>query len=97
MGGRPVTISIPPRFSSEPGEAMKVIDAMRKRGHRWLLNADQDGLHLRRVVWVVHDGIKDEKKYTCDKPLGTAKNLEDFAAMVCRAALEEVKAEALAT
>jgi hypothetical protein len=68
---------------------MKVWDHVRKNGARWLLNADTEGFHLRRVACVTFHGEKDEKDYTADKPLGWAKTMEDLARVICEAALSE--------
>lgn len=83
-----------PHWSSDLEAAMRVFDRMRGLGHRWLLNADEEGFHLRRVVWIVHDGDRDEKKYTVDKPLGWAKTLAQLPKVICKAALEEIEEEA---
>lgn len=82
-----------PHYSTQIDDAMKIWDYVRKKFEaRWLLNADTEGFHLRRVVWVTHDGEKDEKKYTVDKPLGWAKKIEDLPKVICEAALREQKA-----
>lgn len=81
-----------PHWSSDVAAAMRVFDRMRELGHRWLLNADEAGFHLRRVVWVVEDGERGEKTYTVDKPLGWAKNLAQLPQVICQAALHEIEA-----
>ena len=78
-----------PHFCTKIQEALKVVDQMRNAGHRWLINIDTEGYHLRRVVWVVHNGERDEKTYTVDRPLGTSKKIEDLARVICQAALNE--------
>lgn len=79
-----------PHYSTQLEAAMEVWDYARKKyGARWLLNADEEGFHLRRVVWVTHDGERDEKTYTADKPLGWAKTIEDLPKVICNAALGE--------
>lgn len=80
-----------PHYSTQIDDAMKVVDHMRKNGHRWLINIDAEGYHLRRVVWVAHDGIKNEKTYTVDKPLGTTKQVEELPRVICEAALKELE------
>jgi hypothetical protein len=81
-----------PRFSTLMADAMEVWDHVRKKyGARWLLNADTEGFHLRRVAWVVFRGEKNEKDYTADKPLGWAKKIEDIPMVICKAALAEQK------
>lgn len=80
-----------PAYISDIGQAMKVFDRMRELGHRWLINADEAGFHLRHVVCVHHDGVKDEKNYTVDRPLGTGKTLREFAKAICEAALTELE------
>lgn len=82
-----------PHFSTDLAEAMKVMDRMRELRHRWLLNMDEGGFHLRRVVCVHQDDIRGEKEYTCDLPLGWAKRLEDLPKVICDAALKEMEAE----
>lgn len=79
-----------PHWSVDLAPALRVFDRMRSLGHRWLLNADQEGFHLRRVAWVAHDGQRDEKTYTVDKPLGSAKTLDELAKLICEAALKEL-------
>jgi Phage ABA sandwich domain len=76
-------------YSTQMEEAMKVVDQMRKSGHRWLINIDTEGYHLRRVVFVAHNGERDEKTYTVDRPLGTTKGIEDLPRVICQAALKE--------
>lgn len=71
-------------------DAMRLFDEMRKKGHRWLLNADDTGFHLRRVVWVRRDLERDEKSYTVDSPLGTAKTLEELPSVIQEAASREL-------
>lgn len=71
-------------------EAMQVFDQMRKQGHRWLLNADDTGFHLRRVVLVKYDMEREEKVYTVDRPLGTAKTLEELPSVIQEAASREL-------
>lgn len=80
-----------PAYSMDIGQAMKVFDRMRELSHRWLLNADDAGFHLRRVVLVKHDLEADEKSYTADKPLGWAKTLADLPKVICEAALRELE------
>lgn len=81
---------IPPAYSSDVGLAMRVLDRMRSLGHRWLVNADENGLHLRRVACVVRDWERDEKRYVADRPLGWSRTLDGFARAVCEAAVREV-------
>jgi hypothetical protein len=81
-----------PYYCTQIEAAMEVWDHVRKKyGARWLLNADEEGFHLRRVVWVVFRGEKNEKDYTADKPLGWAKKIEDLPRVICEAALSEQK------
>ena len=80
-----------PHYSGILEESMKVFDRMRELGHRWLLNADEMGFHLRRVACVTRDLERDEKKYTVDLPLGTAKTLKDLPPVICEAALQSLE------
>lgn len=80
-----------PRFSSDLPSAMLVLDKMRELGHRWLLNIDTEGFHLRRVALVKFDQARDEKSYTCDRPLGWAKTLGELPKIICLAAFQEIK------
>jgi len=79
-----------PFFSTNLAWAMKVWDVLRKKGVRWLLSVDDQGYHLRHVACVRHDMVPDEKVYTVDRPLGTAKRIEDLPRVICEAALKEV-------
>lgn len=81
-----------PRWSSDIAAAMRVFDRMRDLGHRWLLNADAAGFHLRHVAYVRHDLEPDEKVYAVDRPLGTAKTLAQLPKVICEAALQEIEA-----
>lgn len=85
---------IPP-FSTDLKEAMRILDKMRELGYRWLLNADTEGFHLRRVALVKMDLERDEKGYTCDRPLGWAKTLEELPLVICKAALQEIKTKSV--
>lgn len=76
-----------PEFSKDIGLAMKVFDRMRELGHRWLINADDAGFHLRHVASVHHDLDRNEKTYTVDCPLGSGKTIEEFAEAICSAAV----------
>ena len=79
-----------PHYSTKIEEAMKVWDHVRQKyGARWLLNVDEDGFHLRRVVWVSFNGLNNEKQYTADKHLGWATKIEDLPRVICKAALSE--------
>lgn len=80
-----------PHFTSNIVNALQILDRMRELGHRWLLNADTEGFHLRRVVLVKHDLERDEKSYVVDRPLGWARSLEDLPKIICEAALKEIK------
>lgn len=84
-----------PYYSRDLDQAMKVLDRMRDLGHRWLMNIDDAGFHLRHVICVHQNDIEGEKEYTCDRPLGTAKKLEDLPKVICEAALKETEALAL--
>jgi len=79
-----------PGYSTDMTSAMTLLDELRKKGHRVLINIDDAGFHLRRVAFVHHDGIKDEKNYTCDMPLWTAKKLSELPKAICLAALKLV-------
>lgn len=79
-----------PCYSEDVKHAMMVFDRMREKGFRWLLNADSAGFHLRNVVCVHQNDVEDEKEYTCDRPLGTAKELGNLPRMICEAALKEM-------
>lgn len=85
----PVSQAAP--YSKDLALAMKVFDRMRELGHRWLLNADDGGFHLRRVVSVLHDMEKDEKRYTVDKPLGWVSSLQDLPVLICNASIQELE------
>ncbi len=63
-------------------EELRAFDLMRMDGHRWLINADEAGFHLRRVALVKHDLERDEKVYTADLPLGTARTPEDLPRVI---------------
>ena len=76
-----------PHFSTKIEQAMKVWDQMRTKGQHWLLNVDEAGFHLRHVACVTHHGEVDEKDYRVDRPLGTAKKVEDLPRVICQAAL----------
>lgn len=94
MGLGLVSLSNPaliPRYSTQVAPAMVVFDRMRELGHRWLLNADEVGFHLRHVASVTHDLDRDEKRYQVDRPLGSAKTLEELPKVICEAALREIK------
>ena len=82
----------PAPYSANVDQAMKVFDRMRELGHRWLLNADAGGVHLRRVVCVHQNDIRQEKEYTSDRPLGSAAKLEDLPKVICEAAVQELEA-----
>lgn len=79
------------RYSKDLGHAMLVFNRMRNLGHRWLMNADIEGFHLRRVACVMRDLSRDEKQYLSDLPLGTAKTLDELPKVICLAALKEIK------
>lgn len=78
-----------PHYSEKIDCAMKVFNRMREKGHRWLLNADDAGFHLRRVACVHQNDIAGEKEYTCDLPLGTAKIFDDLPRVICEAAIHQ--------
>lgn len=80
-----------PDYTRDIGLAMEVFDRMRELGHRWLINADEVGFHLRHVACVRHDLEENEKSYTVDRPLGTGKTLKEFAKVICEAALRELE------
>jgi len=78
-------------WSKDPDLALQVLEELRRRGYRVLINLDTEGIHLRHVACVVHDGVRNEKVYHCDKPLGTAKKSEELPTVICKAALELIK------
>ena len=80
-----------PHFCTKIDQAMKVWDCLRNKGQRLLLNVDDAGFHLRHVVSVTHHGDVEEKDYRVDRPLGTAKKIEDLPRVICEAALQEVE------
>lgn len=82
-----------PHFCTKLEQAMKVWDHLRSQGHRWLLNADMEGFHLRRVACVTFHGEVNEKDYRADKPLGWAKTIEDIPRVICEAAIAEQNPE----
>lgn len=75
-------------FSKDYENALKILDELRRRGYRILINIDQGGFHIRHVSFVKHDAIRMEAVYSCDKSLGTAEKFEDLPAAICRAALK---------
>lgn len=79
------------RWSTDQWLAMKVLDELRRRGYRVLMNMDSKGFHLRHVASITDDGIRNEKVYHCDKPLGSADTLETLPAIICRVALFLIK------
>ncbi len=85
-----------PRYSSDLGEAVKVLEVLRKKGHRWLIVISEAGYTLRNLALVVHDGERDEMRYTADRPL-SGSPIPETAAMlakaICVAALEETSRE----
>lgn len=86
-----------PHYSTQMEAAMEIWDKVRKEGARWLLNVDEAGFHLRHVACVTHHGEVNEKDYRVDRPLGTAKKIEDLPQVICEVALSEmnlVEAEA---
>jgi hypothetical protein len=80
-----------PHFCTKIEQAMKVWDCLRNQGQRWLLNVDDAGFHLRHVACITHHGDVQEKDYRVDRPLGTAKKVEDLPRVICEAALREVE------
>lgn len=80
-----------PRYSESVWLSILVLNEIRCNGLRILLNMDDGGFHLRRVVCVQHDGIRKEAVYTADKHLGTASTLSALPEMICKAALAEVR------
>lgn len=83
-----------PRWSSDIAEAMQILDHMRVLGYRWLISVDEVGFHLRNVVFLQHDLDADEKTYTVDRPLGTAKTLSALPKVICEAAVREASVAA---
>ncbi len=75
-------------FTKDYENALKVLDELRRRGYRILINMDRGGFHLRQVTWVHHNAIKKEAEYVCNNALGTAEKLEDLPEAICRAALK---------
>lgn len=80
-----------PSFSTKLEEAMLLFNRMRNLGHRWLLNMDLEGFHLRRVISVLRGVYGDEKQYLSDFPLGSAATLAELPMVICLAALKEIK------
>lgn len=78
-------------WSADPEFAIQVLDELRRRGYRVMINMDTEGIHLRHVACVVHDGIRNEIVYHCDKALGTAKKAEELPTVICKAALDLIK------
>jgi len=78
-------------WSTDAELALEVLDELRRRGYRVLVNLDTEGIHLRHVACIVHDGVRNEMVYHCDKPLGTAKKPGDLPELICKAALELIK------
>ena len=74
-------------FSKDYENALQILDELRRRGYRVLINMDRGGFHLRQVIWVHQNAIKKEVEYVCNKSLGTAEKFEDLPAAICRAAL----------
>ncbi len=75
-------------FSKDYENSLKILDELRRRGYRVLINIDKGGFHIRHVSFVKHDAIRMEAVYSCDKSLGTAEKFEELPAAICRAALK---------
>jgi hypothetical protein len=73
--------------------SMMLLDKMRQKGHRWLINMEPGGFYLRRVVWVTEHMERGEKTYTVDKPLGWAKTLDDLPLVIAKAVDKETRAK----
>lgn len=81
-----------PKYSSDMSEAMKVWEWMRDKDHRWLLVSSRQGYFLRHLSNVTEDHARDEKTYTCDRPIGmVATSPAELAKLICEAALQETK------
>lgn len=80
-----------PKYSSDMSRATEVFDEMRKKGHRWILIAGEEGFFLRHLLSVSHDPEKDHKNYRADRPIGmVATTPAGLAKLICEAALEEI-------
>lgn len=80
-----------PKYSSDMRAATVILDAMRKKGHRWLLVSSEEGYFLRNLVNVTHVGAEDVKHYTADRPIGqVATTPAELAKLICEAALQEI-------
>lgn len=91
MGLRRLALKKTPKYSTDIKEAMKVVDQMRQKGHRWLLVASAQGFFLRHLASVTHDLERDEKMYTADRPIGmVATTVDELPKVICEAALEEI-------
>lgn len=81
-----------PKYSSNMSEAIKVLEEMRLKGHRWLLISCEQGFFLRHLADVTHDLLNDQKKYTADRPMGSvAQTPAELAKLICEVALQEIE------
>lgn len=80
------------KYSSDLTEAFKVLDEVRRRGHRWLIVCSEEGYFLRNLANVTFDPVRNEKIYTADRPLSivSTSKASDLPKLICEAALEEV-------
>lgn len=89
-----------PKYSSDLNQAMKVMDVLRKKGHRWLIVVSEAGYTIRNLALVVRDLEHDEMRYTADRPLSGSPIAETpamLAKAICLAALDEEATRAAET